>query len=117
MWIVTPLVAMSRTAKLAGNVNVCAQEELGTTNPANHNTTPPTKARIRSSENCLRAIRASAVSAHRRAPASRLRTQSDSTSGLKSGMPQLQHLVSFARTAEQGSFSAAARTLGLTPAG
>jgi DNA-binding transcriptional LysR family regulator len=32
-------------------------------------------------------------------------------------MPQLQHLVSFARTAEQGSFSAAARTLGLTPAG
>jgi DNA-binding transcriptional LysR family regulator len=30
---------------------------------------------------------------------------------------QLQHLVSFVRTAEHGSFSAAARILGLTPAG
>ena len=30
---------------------------------------------------------------------------------------QLQHLVSFAQTAEHGSFSAAARVLGLTPAG
>ena len=29
----------------------------------------------------------------------------------------MQHLVSFAQTAEQGSFSAAARVLGLTPAG
>ena len=32
-------------------------------------------------------------------------------------MLQLQHLISFARTAEHGSFSAAARVLGLTPAG
>jgi DNA-binding transcriptional LysR family regulator len=32
-------------------------------------------------------------------------------------MAQLQHLVSFVRTAEHGSFSAAARVLGLTPAG
>ncbi len=32
-------------------------------------------------------------------------------------MAQLQHLLSFAQTAEQGSFSAAARVLGLTPAG
>ncbi len=32
-------------------------------------------------------------------------------------MTHLQHLVSFARTAEHGSFSAAARILGLTPAG
>jgi DNA-binding transcriptional LysR family regulator len=33
------------------------------------------------------------------------------------GMAHLQHLVSFVRTAEHGSFSAAARILGLTPAG
>jgi DNA-binding transcriptional LysR family regulator len=32
-------------------------------------------------------------------------------------MAHLQHLVSFVRTAEHGSFSAAARVLGLTPAG
>ena len=32
-------------------------------------------------------------------------------------MAQVQHLVSFVRTAEHGSFSAAARVLGLTPAG
>ena len=32
-------------------------------------------------------------------------------------MTHLQHLVSFAQTAEHGSFSAAARVLGLTPAG
>jgi DNA-binding transcriptional LysR family regulator len=32
-------------------------------------------------------------------------------------MAPLQHLVSFVRTAEHGSFSAAARVLGLTPAG
>src|ERR1700712_2523504 len=32
-------------------------------------------------------------------------------------MVQLPHLVSFIQTAEQGSFSAAARVLGLTPAG
>src|SRR5881394_3936703 len=32
-------------------------------------------------------------------------------------MAHLQHLVSFVHTAEQGSFSAAARILGLTPAG
>ncbi len=32
-------------------------------------------------------------------------------------MPHLQHLVSFVQTAEHGSFSAAARVLGLTPAG
>ena len=32
-------------------------------------------------------------------------------------MPNLQHLVSFVQTAELGSFSAAARVLGLTPAG
>jgi DNA-binding transcriptional LysR family regulator len=32
-------------------------------------------------------------------------------------MAQLQHLVSFVQTAEHGSFSAAARILGLTPAG
>jgi DNA-binding transcriptional LysR family regulator len=32
-------------------------------------------------------------------------------------MAELQHLVSFIRTAEHGSFSAAARNLGLTPAG
>ena len=32
-------------------------------------------------------------------------------------MANLQHLVSFVQTAEQGSFSAAARGLGLTPAG
>jgi DNA-binding transcriptional LysR family regulator len=32
-------------------------------------------------------------------------------------MAELQHLVSFIRTAEHGSFSAAARSLGLTPAG
>jgi DNA-binding transcriptional LysR family regulator len=32
-------------------------------------------------------------------------------------MAQLQHLISFVRTAEHGSFSAAARVLGLTPAG
>src|SRR6478752_2280371 len=32
-------------------------------------------------------------------------------------MTHLQHLVSFVQTAEQGSFSAAARVLGLTPAG
>ena len=32
-------------------------------------------------------------------------------------MAHLQHLVSFVRTAEHGSFSAAARILGLTPAG
>ncbi len=32
-------------------------------------------------------------------------------------MAQMQHLVSFVQTAEQGSFSAAARVLGLTPAG
>jgi DNA-binding transcriptional LysR family regulator len=32
-------------------------------------------------------------------------------------MTQLQHLVSFVQTAEHGSFSAAARILGLTPAG
>ena len=32
-------------------------------------------------------------------------------------MAHLQHLVSFVQTAEQGSFSAAARVLGLTPAG
>lgn len=32
-------------------------------------------------------------------------------------MPNLQHLVSFVQTAEHGSFSAAARVLGLTPAG
>ena len=32
-------------------------------------------------------------------------------------MAQLQHLVSFVQTAEHGSFSAAARMLGLTPAG
>src|SRR3982751_477121 len=29
----------------------------------------------------------------------------------------MQHLISFVQTAEQGSFSAAARGLGLTPAG
>src|SRR3954462_8452260 len=29
----------------------------------------------------------------------------------------MQHLISFAQTAEHGSFSAAARVLGLTPAG
>jgi DNA-binding transcriptional LysR family regulator len=34
-----------------------------------------------------------------------------------SGMAHMQHLVSFVQTAEQGSFSAAARVLGLTPAG
>jgi DNA-binding transcriptional LysR family regulator len=33
------------------------------------------------------------------------------------GMAHMQHLVSFVQTAEQGSFSAAARVLGLTPAG
>jgi DNA-binding transcriptional LysR family regulator len=32
-------------------------------------------------------------------------------------MTNLQHLVSFVQTAEHGSFSAAARVLGLTPAG
>ena len=32
-------------------------------------------------------------------------------------MAHLQHLVSFVHTAEHGSFSAAARVLGLTPAG
>src|SRR4051794_18293277 len=32
-------------------------------------------------------------------------------------MAHMQHLVSFAQTAEHGSFSAAARVLGLTPAG
>src|SRR6478672_583293 len=32
-------------------------------------------------------------------------------------MAHLQHLVSFVHTAEHGSFSAAARMLGLTPAG
>ena len=32
-------------------------------------------------------------------------------------MTELSHLVSFIRTAEHGSFSAAARSLGLTPAG
>jgi DNA-binding transcriptional LysR family regulator len=32
-------------------------------------------------------------------------------------MTNVQHLVSFVRTAEHGSFSAAARILGLTPAG
>ena len=32
-------------------------------------------------------------------------------------MTQMQHLVAFVRTAEHGSFSAAARILGLTPAG
>src|SRR5437764_9866561 len=32
-------------------------------------------------------------------------------------MAHLQHLVSFVQTAEHGSFSAAARVLGLTPAG
>src|SRR3954453_11262280 len=32
-------------------------------------------------------------------------------------MAHLQHLVSFVQTAERGSFSAAARVLGLTPAG
>src|SRR5450755_1153821 len=32
-------------------------------------------------------------------------------------MTHLQHLVAFVRTAEYGSFSAAARILGLTPAG
>ncbi len=32
-------------------------------------------------------------------------------------MTHLQHLVSFVQTAEHGSFSAAARVLGLTPAG
>jgi DNA-binding transcriptional LysR family regulator len=32
-------------------------------------------------------------------------------------MAQMQHLVSFVRTAEHGSFSAAARVIGLTPAG
>ena len=32
-------------------------------------------------------------------------------------MAQMQHLVSFVQTAEHGSFSAAARVLGLTPAG
>src|ERR1700712_1574288 len=32
-------------------------------------------------------------------------------------MVQLPHLVSFIQTAESGSFSAAARSLGLTPAG
>src|SRR6185295_5005819 len=32
-------------------------------------------------------------------------------------MAQVQHLLSFVRTAEHGSFSAAARVLGLTPAG
>jgi DNA-binding transcriptional LysR family regulator len=32
-------------------------------------------------------------------------------------MAHLQHLISFVRTAEHGSFSAAARVLGLTPAG
>lgn len=32
-------------------------------------------------------------------------------------MAQLQHLISFVHTAEHGSFSAAARVLGLTPAG
>ncbi|MDB5817086.1 MAG: LysR family transcriptional regulator, partial [Rhizobacter sp.] len=32
-------------------------------------------------------------------------------------MAQLQHLVSFVQTAEHGSFSAAARVQGLTPAG
>src|SRR5437764_14446790 len=32
-------------------------------------------------------------------------------------MAQLQHLVSFVQTAEHGSFSAAARVLGITPAG
>src|SRR5919197_148569 len=32
-------------------------------------------------------------------------------------MAHLQHLVSFVKTAEHGSFSAAARILGLTPAG
>ena len=32
-------------------------------------------------------------------------------------MAQVPHLVSFVRTAEHGSFSAAARILGLTPAG
>jgi DNA-binding transcriptional LysR family regulator len=43
--------------------------------------------------------------------------QSSSTIGLRSGMTHLQHLVSFVQTAEHGSFSAAARVLGLTPAG
>jgi DNA-binding transcriptional LysR family regulator len=33
------------------------------------------------------------------------------------GVAQLQHLISFVQTAEHGSFSAAARILGLTPAG
>ena len=32
-------------------------------------------------------------------------------------MAHMQHLVSFVQTAEHGSFSAAARILGLTPAG
>src|ERR1700710_3030976 len=32
-------------------------------------------------------------------------------------MAHMQHLLSFVQTAEQGSFSAAARVLGLTPAG
>src|SRR5262244_3242952 len=32
-------------------------------------------------------------------------------------MAELQHLVCFVQTAERGSFSAAARVLGLTPAG
>src|SRR5947208_2204424 len=32
-------------------------------------------------------------------------------------MANVQHLVSFVQTAEHGSFSAAARVLGLTPAG
>src|SRR5258706_13478312 len=32
-------------------------------------------------------------------------------------MANMQHLLSFVRTAEHGSFSAAARVLGLTPAG
>src|SRR5438270_10544328 len=44
-------------------------------------------------------------------------SKSASTAGLRSAMAQLQHLVSFVQTAEHGSFSAAGRVLGLTPAG
>jgi DNA-binding transcriptional LysR family regulator len=50
-------------------------------------------------------------------PTSHFRVQSASTQGLRSTVAHLQHLVSFVQTAEHGSFSAAARVLGLTPAG
>ena len=47
---------------------------------------------------------------------SRLWKQSASTAGLRWLMADLQHLVSFVQASEQGSFSAAARILGLTSA-